>query len=159
MWLILSLGPHVDSIPCLFWEKYNAPLTDMVSVYICYIRPTLEQACQVWHSGISSHLSHTIECVQKRACRIILGYQHYENYAKALELLGISSLESRRNQLFLKFGIKLLNSPKFRNMLPAQKAMCASRKLRDSTSSGLIIPRCRTERYKQSTIPALSRIL
>ena len=30
--------------------KASRKLSDMLAVYTCYVRPTLEYACQVWHS-------------------------------------------------------------------------------------------------------------
>ena len=102
-------------------KKFNAPLADLVSVYTSYIRHIMEYACQVWHSSISRQL-----CVQKRACRIIIGYQNYDSYSKTLQLLGIPSLESRRNTLLLKFGNKLMNSNKFRHICsPSEIKLCS----------------------------------
>jgi hypothetical protein len=139
-------------------RKSKVPTTDMVAVYTCYIRPVLEYASQVWHSSITERQVIAVENVQKRAARIIFGLQ-YQSYTMALELLGISSLKSRREDLFIKFGKNLLGSSKFRNMLPPEKTTTRDRVLRPSTVTGLHIPKCRTERYKRSTIPALARIL
>ena len=33
--------------------KFNAPETDLLHVYIVYIRSLLEQSSNVWHSGLS----------------------------------------------------------------------------------------------------------
>ena len=125
----------------------------------CYIRPVLECASQVWHSSIGGHLSNKIEHVQKRACRIIIGYQYYDSYSNALEVLGIPSLESRRDALLYNFGTKLMHSHRFRHMLPPLKSDCVVRNLRDSSIAGLVIPKHRTERYGRSTIPALAKLL
>ena len=88
--------------------------------------------------------------------RIILGHI-YDNYASALAALNIKNLAERRQTLLCKFGNQVLNSTKFRPMLPSRKRN--SRQLRSSSISALQIPACRTDRYKKSTIPTLARIL
>ena len=120
--------------------------------------PTLEYACQVWHSSITNQQASAIENIQKRAVRIILGVQ-YESYTSALHKLGILSLKSRRDDLLLKFGKSLLNSRRFRDMLPPYKDSVSSRELRSSTLTDLVMPKCRTVRFKNSTIPSVVRIL
>ena len=139
-------------------RRARTPILDMVAVYTCYIRPILEYASQVWHSSINDQQTRAIENIQKRAARIILGLR-YDSYVTALEVLGIPSLESRRDNLLHKFGNKLLNSIRFRDMLPPKKESVSGREFRAGTSSGLIVPKCRTERNKRSTIPTLARTI
>ena len=123
-----------------------------------YIRPILEYASPVWHSSITDKQNRAIESVQKRAIRIITG-QSYNSYTQVLNLLNITSLETRRQQLLVKFGEKLLGSTRFRSMLPPDRASVCSRSLRSSIIAGLQLPKCRTTRYRRSTIPALTHIL
>ena len=108
----------------------------MVVVYTCYIRPILEHASQVWHSSITGQQVIAVENVQKRAVRILLGHQ-YHSYTMALDLFGTSSLKSKSEDLLMKFGNNLLESTKFRYMLPPEKVTNLSRELRASTSSTL----------------------
>ena len=139
-------------------RKSGAPTTDLLAVYMCYIRPILEYASPVWHSSITDKQSRAIESVQKRAVRIITG-QSYDSYTQVLNFLNIPSLETRRTQLLAKFGEKLLGSTRFRSMLPPDRASVCSRNLRSSTTAGLQLPKCLTTRYRRSTIPALTHIL
>ena len=44
-------------------------------------------------------------------------------------------------------------------MLPPYKDSVSSRELRSSTLAGLVMPKCRTVRFKNSTIPPVVRIL
>ena len=116
----------------------------MATVYTSYIKLILEYACPVWHSSITKEQIHSIERVQKRVCRIILGSQ-YNNYYDALVQLKIQKLEVRRSELFIKFGRKLLGTSstcRFRDMLPPQRE--DSFQLRKSTTSSLIALRCNT---------------
>ena len=96
--------------------------------------------------SITNQQASAIENIQKRAVRIILGVQ-YESYTSALHKLGIISLKSRRDDLLLKFGKSLLNSRRFRDMLPPYKDSVSSRELRSSTLTGLVMPKCRTVRF------------
>ena len=137
-------------------KRVNASAEDIVAVFIAYVRPILEYACQVWHTSITQQQSLAIERVQKRACRIVLGSQ-YTTYADALECLHLSTLQHRRHTLLCKFGEKLLNSNRHRRMLPPEKVY--HRNLRSDSKSCLVQPRCNTERYSRSTIPQLTRIL
>ena len=139
-------------------KKTCAPVSDLIAVYTCYIRPILEYASPVWHSSISDKQSRAIESVQKRAVRIITGHR-YDSYTYVLSTLDIPTLESRRSELLIKFGDKLLGSTRFRGMLPPDRVSVCSRNLRSTTTAGLQIPKCRTDRYRRSTIPALTYIL
>ena len=135
-------------------KKVKVPQADMVAVFNCYVRPILEYGSQVWHTTISKKQCNDIERIQKRVCRIILGHE-YNTYLDAIAKLNMSTLESRWQTLLCKFGNKLLNSTKFRHMLPPTKTN--RKQLRSDTA--LVVPRCRTERYSNSTIPVLARIL
>ena len=99
-------------------RKSGIPRSDLVSVYICYIRPVVEYASQVWHSSITKQQAKQIEL---RACRIILGCQEYQRYSTALTIFDLLSLKSRRDILFNKWSNKLLQSTVFRHacMLPS----------------------------------------
>ena len=46
---------------------------DMLHFYIGVIRPVLEYAVAVWHTGLTTDLSEQLEVIQKRALRIIFG--------------------------------------------------------------------------------------
>ncbi|KAI8502082.1 hypothetical protein Bbelb_204940 [Branchiostoma belcheri] len=75
-------------------KRFRLPVSDLVTVYIAQI-----------------------ENIQRRACRIILG-KDYSRYSDACSLLGLPSLQQRRQHLILKFGRGLMESPTFRQWLP-----------------------------------------
>ncbi len=68
----------------------------MIVVYTTIIRPVLEYACQVWHYNIQKYLSEDIEKIQKRALKIILPSQKYE---ETLITTDIMPLKDRREKL------------------------------------------------------------
>ena len=83
--------------------EFNLPISEMVNIYILFIRSILEQSCIVWHSSISQEDSNSLERVQKTALRIILG-QEYIDYQTALILTGLPTLKQRRADLCLQFA-------------------------------------------------------
>ena len=54
-------------------SRCRLPHSDLVYYYEAVIRPVMEYASLVWHSSITSEQSKTLEAVQRRACRIIIG--------------------------------------------------------------------------------------
>ena len=64
--------------------SFNVPLSDLILIYIIYIRCYLEQSCVVWHSSLTVEDSVKLERAQKVAPRIILK-DDYVDYKSALE--------------------------------------------------------------------------
>ncbi|KAI8484621.1 hypothetical protein Bbelb_375620 [Branchiostoma belcheri] len=97
-------------------KRFGVSVPDLVSVYTVYVRPLLEYAVPVWHPALTTKQSKTLERIQMRACKIILGSQ-YTSYNMALTTLNLSSLADRRRELCRAFADNLLNS-EFRDWLP-----------------------------------------
>ena len=116
---------------------------------------TLEYACPVWHSGLTRRQKELLEKLQKRAFRIILSVDVVgrTSYDYMCDTVQLPPLEERREQLSLKFGQNLLGSTKHRSLLPPIR----SNNLRNANT--LSIPRCQTNRYKNSAIPFLVHLL
>ena len=76
--------------------EFDVPISDIVNIYILYLRSVLEQSCVVWNSSITENEKNDIERVQKVACKLILK-NNYENYDTALEQLKLTRLSDRRN--------------------------------------------------------------
>ncbi|KAI8508610.1 hypothetical protein Bbelb_137090 [Branchiostoma belcheri] len=90
-------------------KRFGVSVPDLVSVYTVYVRPLLEYAVPVWHPALTTKQSKTLERIQTRACKIILGSQ-YSSYNMALTTLNLSSLADRRRELCRAFAESLLNS-------------------------------------------------
>ena len=138
-------------------KKYKAPVGDLLSVYLMYIRPLLEYASPVWSPALTVQQSNKIERIQKRACRIIIGYHNYTDYANALEFLNIISLEHRRKQLFEKFAKSIISSRHSSMLPPLRSTLPNYRPLR--SKDGFLEPMCRTQRYKKSPLPQVIKTL
>lgn len=132
------------------------PPDDLTSIFTIYIRPTLEYAAPVWHSGLTSVQSKAIERVQRRAVRIILG-RDFTSYSNACSRLGLPSLSSRREDLTRAFATSLRRSDQFRSWLPPERGTISRRLTR--SSNDLDLAHCNTERYKKSAIPYMIRLL
>ena len=95
--------------------KFSLPISDLVNIYILYIRSVLEQSAVVWNSSITKGEQLEIERVQKCALRIILK-DNYTSYEDALNLCGLETLKTRRNKLSLSFAIKCTKNEATRDM-------------------------------------------
>ena len=77
-------------------KKAGVSQDDMKKYYVTVIRPTMEFACQVWHSSLTVKQRDLLESVQKRSLRII----HPDlSYNEALQASNLSSLYDRREML------------------------------------------------------------
>ncbi|XP_019617826.1 PREDICTED: carbohydrate sulfotransferase 10-like [Branchiostoma belcheri] len=132
----LKWNSHVDSVctkanqRLYFLRKlkhFHLTTDDLLTVYTSYIRPILEYAAPVWHSGLPYKLSDGIEKVQRRALRVILGSE-YTSYAAACSHLGLPTLSSRRRTLTETFAKSLLRSGQLQHILryhPPEEASVA----------------------------------
>ncbi len=79
---------------------------DLVNIYCSFVRSAIEYASPSW-SNVTIHLSNFIECVQKRALRIIFPSSTYED---ALAHSGLGTQEARR-EYHLKPNNNANNNP------------------------------------------------
>ena len=134
---------------------FRLPNDDLLLIYKGYIRPLVEYAVPVWHSGLTTAQTNKLEGIQKRALKLILGYR-YNSYANALVMTSQESLQERRVNICCKFGKSLLNSKEFQHWLPQPRL----EQLRQTRNPTLLYPlKCKTERYRCSPIPFLVRTL
>jgi len=73
-------------------NRAGAPIRDLLHFYIAIVRPVLEYACPVWHSGLTDRQSKTIKNIQKCTIHIIYGESDYKT---ALIVAGVDSLKNR----------------------------------------------------------------
>ena len=134
---------------------FSAPVKDMIQIYITYIRSILEQSCVIWHSSLTEEDNQKLERVQKNACRNILK-EKYESYENALDVLCIDSLFKRREKLILAYGRKCLTLDQTKEFFPLNDNM-DTLKLRNRNKYR--VTEGNTERFRNSTIPYIQRIL
>ena len=131
-------------------KRFGFSTQELGVVYSGYVRPILEYADVVWHSGISAKQSKELEAIQKRACRTILG-RHYLSYSDALQICKFDTLSDRREEHCLRFAEGLTKSIRTSSLIPPTRKECHGRSLRNS--SNLSQFRTRTNRFRNSPLP------
>ena len=129
---------------------------ELITVYKGYVRPLLEYADVVWHSSLKIKQAKTLEQLQRRACRIVLG-QDFSSYKDALEVCELETLSDRREDHCLRFAEGLANSTRTANLLPPTRSECHARNLRNAQNLSQL--RFRTLRFKNSPIPYFVNLL
>ena len=92
---------------------------ELVQFFCTCIRLITEYACPVFHDGLPLYLSNELECVQKRAMRIIFPFCTYN---EALVKSGLTKLSDRRPELVDKLFKEVLQNEqnKLHELLPAR---------------------------------------
>ena len=88
---------------------------DILDFYFMKIRSVLETNCVVFHPMLTKDESDDIERIQKIILKIILGHR-YTDYHQACLSLTVENLHSRRTKLSLNFGLKCIESDKFKHL-------------------------------------------
>ena len=134
---------------------FGAPLEDLKTVYILFIRSLLEQSATVWHSSLSKENIQDLERVQKSACRIMLK-EKYQGYKNALKKLDLLTLDERREELCLQFAIKCTKNPKTVEMFPRNLKKHIMQTRNPETFK---VQFANTERLKKSPIIFMQKLL
>jgi hypothetical protein len=151
----LNWQEHVDNVTAkassrLYFlrvlKRAGISSSDIFHVYTSTIRPILEYACEVWHSGLSKSQARALEHVQKRALRI--AYPDV-SYADALVHFSAKSLHQRREDQCQKLFRDMCNSSHRLNYL-LPPARINVKGLRNFVKYPL--PKTKTVRFKNSPI-------
>ena len=120
---------------------------DIIQIYCSKVRPVIEYAAPVWHSGLSKELSDNLEDIQIRAHKIAYPMLSYE---EALAQSDLPTLKCRRTSLCRIFFCKMQNpEDKSHKLLPQKKENA-----RNTRSGGTYpLPKAFTKRYKDSFLP------
>ena len=118
-----------------------------------YIRSVIEYNSNVWFSSITNEERENLERVQRVACKIILK-DDYENYNQALETLNLQTLSDRRQMLARRFAEKCTKSDRFKDLFPLNDNLMGAR-----NKEKFKVNFASTDRLKNSTIPAMQRLL
>ena len=131
------------------------------------MRPVAEYAAPLWHSGLTDCENHKIELLQKHALAIILGTvyvdfrKHYKvgedivPYNEALQAIGLTTLNDRREVLTRKFAFDLVKSQKYSDLFEINHNNYMATRNRLYYKE----PRYHTDRYFKSAIPYMTRLL
>ena len=131
-------------------KKFGFDQDELTIVYKSYVRPVLEYADVVWHSGLTCQQASDLERIQRRAVRTILGYK-YISYSKSIKQCNINKLSDRRVKHCQIFANGLSDNPRTSSLLPPTRISVHGRSLRNAHD--LTQLRAKTNRFKQSPIP------
>jgi len=133
------------------WQLKRAavPCEDMLLFYIAVIRPVMECAAPVWHTGLTAELAESIKSIQKRALRIIFGGNSFtiSSYHSFCDSLAISSLHDRID-LSIDFFRKIFHPSSCLHHLPDKRHNSQIHKLRNH--SLYPPPFARAQKFKNS---------
>ena len=87
-----------------FLKKSGLDNDRLLQMYYSVVRSAVEYCSVVYHTMIPKYLADTLEGLQRRALRIIFGFEVDINELMAAK--GIDTLEERREAAVLKFALK-----------------------------------------------------
>ena len=128
--------------------SFSAPIEDLKDIYVIFIRSILEQSCVVWHSSLTQSNINDLERVQKTAVKLILR-NRYHNYEEGKKILGLESLEDRREHLSLLFAKNCLKNERTKNLFPENKNIHT---MNTRKKEKYEVKRANTGKMKQSSI-------
>ena len=128
---------------------------DLKCIYLTFVRSILEKSAVVWHSSLNNRNRKDLERVQKAAVRVIMG-KSYTTYKNGLKELNIESLENRRKFLCLKFAKNCLKNEKLKDMFKYKNTKHLMKKRKEEKYE---IKFAKTKRYKQSSLPYMTKLL
>ena len=127
---------------------------DILHFFNVKIRSVLEYSAPVFTSMLTVQNITDIERIQKIALKVILD-EKYQNYNQACTLMNTQPLEIRRKNLALNFALKCIKSDQHKHLFKQRSSPYYKlRKLKSFEE-----PFCRTQRYKSSPLPYLTRLL
>ena len=136
-------------------SNFNAPLRDLVQIYITYIQSILEQSCKIWHSTLTQEDCDSLERVQKNALRNILK-ERYIGYENSLHIVHLETLLKRREKLLYSFGKKSIHIEQTKHLFTRKKTIHEMNMRRPDIYE---VIHANTERLRNSTVPYIQQLL
>ena len=134
-------------------KKAGMGESDLLKIFNSIIRPTLEYAVPTFHPMLTAELSDMIEAIQKRACKIIYGWD--SDYDVLVEGGMIETLQNRRERLTKNFAVKAAASTRFAHWFKEKKKSEHNLRKEDRYEEYF----ARTDRMKNSPLYFMRRML
>ena len=123
----------------------------LLGVYYSAIRSTVEYCSVVYHSMIPGYLSAELESIQRRALRIIYGWD--TDVGTLMEVKGIEELGQRREKAVLRFALKNEHVEKYGGRwFLKKKERTVGASTRGANLAKYELPFCRNERKKSNPV-------
>ena len=136
-------------------KSFGASSEEMVHLWIIFCRSVLEQSCVVWGTSLTQENKEDLERTQKTFTKLVLR-EKFEDYENALLLLNLDTLESRRQELILKFAQKGIKSRKLDDLFPENDKTHIMKK---RTTEKYRVNFANTDRYKNSSMITMQNML
>ena len=91
----------------------------LLQVYTVMLRPLLEYCHVIYHALITEEQSNVIERQQKRALKVIYGFD--KDYGDLCSLSGLTTLQERRTIAFEKFANNLVLNERYSSWFPKRE--------------------------------------
>ena len=137
-------------------KKFSFNHHELTTVYKGYVRPLLEYCDSTWHSSLTAGQSRSLEQLQRRACRIVLG-KNLTSYSDALSDCDLDPLYVRRVEHCLRVAEGLSKNSRTNELLPPVRRDVHGRNLRNADKLTQLF--VRTLRFQNSPIPYFISLL
>ena len=148
-------------------KAFGLEIEELMTFWKVVLRPITEYAAPLWHSGLCDVDCNKIEKLQKKVLGMILGTKYIEHkryysvlgeavpYEFALRHHGLTTLQQRREVLTQKFALETAKNQKHKDMFEFIQV----KNMTTRNYSVIQEKFCKTDRYYNSSIPYMSRIL
>ena len=148
-------------------KQFGFNQEELLTAWTVLLRPIAEYAVPLWHSGLLESDTYNLERLQKKAIGLLLGTIYLEHrryykvngqavsYEAALKHLELPTLAERRESLTSKFGVETFKNERHKGFFEEKLNVRPNSRYKPEIQEQT----CNTERYKNSTIPYLSKIL
>ena len=133
---------------------HNFPKT---YIYVVFIRSCTEYCAVVFHSSLTVEQTASLERIQNTCLKVILS-ENYTSYEAALEMTGLETLYSRRENRCLDFSLKCLKHVKNYRLFPMNPTL-KNEKYNIRNRELFKVNFAKTESYRNSAIPYCQRKL
>ena len=134
-----------------FLKRSGLDENRLLGVYNSAIRSTVEYCSVVYHSMIPGYLAEELEAIQRRALRIIYGWN--TDVRTLMEVKGIEELRIRRENAVLRFALKNEFVEKFGGKwFVKREERTNGARTRGENLARYVIPFCRNERKKSNPV-------
>ena len=135
--------------------KYVGVSTEeLLNIYILFIRSCAEYCSVVFHSRLTGEQETSLERIQRTCLKVILN-ESYVSYEAAMEMTGLETLKSRRENRCLEFSKKCVSHDKNSRLFPLNPENTANVRVKEP----FVVNFARTDAYKLSAIPYCQRLL
>ena len=138
--------------------KFTLSRKALANIYLTFIRPAMEYACEVWDGCLERDIE-KLEKIQLEAARIVTGLTKFTSKESLYFETGWDTLFNRRQYRKLNIFYKMHNKmcPDYlNNCLPPLVSDVSTYELRNSYN--YVVPRCRLRASSNSFVPSSVRL-